>query len=734
MAEKTFRSRILLTASNAAAGAFRGVATGADKAVSSLKKVAGAGAAAGVALTAAFGAQSFARTKQFTSSLSDLQAITGASTQAMGFLTDASKEFGATTTFSASQAAEAFKLVASAKPDLLENSAALKQVTGEALTLAEASGTTLPEAALALGESLNQFGADADQANRFINVLAAGAQKGASEIPDVSDALRNAGVAAKSAGLTFEETNAAIQTLATVGIKGSDAGTKLRSILVKLTSQANDDFNPAVVGINQALDNLADAELNAVEMKELFGERSGFVAEALIRERQKVDDLEIALTGTNTATEQAAIKNDNLEGDLKRLDSAFEALSLEVGEKWLPIARAVIQIATDIINEFAFLTEETDDTSFSMEQLESTMRTLASTGVFVKAVFKAVGEALGGIAAAVVQTFQGNFSEARDIIKELSFEIEEIGSQAGQTMFEINSGEVKERVRKKYEEAVVEPIKVASGQMAVEVQSQIQTAGEAAAEAQAERDAITMQQKLERLRQSFLTEEEMIREDFDNKLLILIEALEMREITKAYFDEQYLQLEKQFREKLGKLQQKSLTDAEKFEQMNMKGRIKTTFGMLQTMTAGVAGHNKTMFKINKVAAIGNAIINTSQAITEMLKLPFPLNFAMAAVAAAAGAVEIAAIKSAKFGGGTTPSFSATPSVGGTPVGVPGQEFGVGAIAGAAEVKPSQTVTINIDGLPEGGMMSTDATRQLIESIDEQLGDGVSLTNNQGGGG
>lgn len=87
---------------------------------------------------------------------------------------------GRTTEYSASQAAEALKLMASAKPELLNTADGLTTATHSALILAQAAGTTLPDATKTLALSLNQFGASANQADRYINVLAAGAKYGSS--------------------------------------------------------------------------------------------------------------------------------------------------------------------------------------------------------------------------------------------------------------------------------------------------------------------------------------------------------------------------------------------------------------------------------------------------------------------------------------------------------------------------------------------------------------------------
>ncbi|MBJ4948298.1 phage tail tape measure protein, partial [Salmonella enterica subsp. enterica serovar Agona] len=173
-------------------------------------------------------------TRQYAQSLSDLQAITGASTAQMKLYDQAAQEMGRMTEYSASQAAEAIKLMASAKPELLSTSEGLSAATKSALTLAQAAGTTLPDATRTLALSLNQFGAGAEQADRYINVLAAGAKYGSSEIVDTAAAIKNGGVAAAQAGVGFEQLNAAIQVLAAREIKGGEAGTALRNVILNL--------------------------------------------------------------------------------------------------------------------------------------------------------------------------------------------------------------------------------------------------------------------------------------------------------------------------------------------------------------------------------------------------------------------------------------------------------------------------------------------------------------------
>ena len=289
----------------------------------------------------------FQKGREFSGALADLSAITGATGADLEFLTEASKEFGITTTLSATQAARAFKLVASAKPDLLKNVVALKAVTKEAITLSEATGQDLPSSAKALGSALNQFGAGSNQANKFINVLAAGAKLGASEVADTAEALKASGVIASQAGLSFEELNASIQTLAKVGIKGGDAGTALRNILLILTTQTKQHLNPEIVGINKALENLSREGLDAAGMLKLFDRRSLSAARTLIKYRGELSQLTKGLTGTNIAQEQAEIKAKSFDGKMKTLNSSIEGFALALFDNAKPALTSLVEGFTD---------------------------------------------------------------------------------------------------------------------------------------------------------------------------------------------------------------------------------------------------------------------------------------------------------------------------------------------------------------------------------------------------
>jgi len=278
-------------------------------------------------------------TSEFEASISELSSVTGATGKDLEYLSEQSKEIGRSTTLSASQAATAFKLIASAKPDLLENAEALNAVTRSAVTLAEAAKIDLAQAADSLGTSLNQFGADADEATRFINVLAAGAKFGSSEIAETAIALKNSGAAAAAIGVSFESANAAIQALAAGGIRAGEAGTGLRNIMLKLESDANDKLKPSINGLSGAIKNLAGEQLSITELTEMFGKENVVAAQTIIKQADSLAILEKNLTGTNTAAEQAATNVDNFKGDMLRAGAATEALQIALGEKLLPSLR-----------------------------------------------------------------------------------------------------------------------------------------------------------------------------------------------------------------------------------------------------------------------------------------------------------------------------------------------------------------------------------------------------------
>jgi TP901 family phage tail tape measure protein len=290
----------------------------------------------------------------FEEQVSNLSAITGATGDDLDFLKRKAIELGKATTKSSIDTVKAFKLIASAKPELLENASALAAVTKEAITLSEASGLELPAAANALTDALNQFGLGADQSSRVINLLAAGSKFAAAEIPDLTNSLKEFGGVADSLGISIEQSAAAVETLSTKGLKGARAGIQMRNILLKLGSSLDKKINPKVVGLSKALENLAPIQDDVNKLNKMFGRQNVIAAQTLIKQRERVDELTESMTGTNIAYEQARVNTDNLNSDVKRLSSAWEGLVLNLnrGEgKITNSLRNMTKFATDFLEK-----------------------------------------------------------------------------------------------------------------------------------------------------------------------------------------------------------------------------------------------------------------------------------------------------------------------------------------------------------------------------------------------
>lgn len=243
---------------------------------------------------------------------------------------------------SASEILDAYKLVGSAKPELLSNKEALAQVTEQTLILASASGMKLTDAVDAVTLSMNQYGAQANEAARFTNVMAAGSKYGSAAVESVTRSILNSGVAAASADVPIEQLVGTLETLAEKGIKEEVAGTGLKKFFLTLQTGA-DDTNPKVVGLYQALDNLAAKGLTAAEIKKQFGEEGYNVASVLINSTEKVKSYTAAVTGTSVATEQAAIKSDTLSSKIAQARN-------ELNEQGIILAKSLNPAITQLLN------------------------------------------------------------------------------------------------------------------------------------------------------------------------------------------------------------------------------------------------------------------------------------------------------------------------------------------------------------------------------------------------
>lgn len=319
------------------------------------------------ALTAAF-KSNIETALNFEKSMSQLSSLTGKTGEDLNRLKEYAIELGSTTTLSASEAADAFRLIGSQQPQLLASSEALKNVTKNAITLAEAASIDLATASQTLSTSINQMGGDSSNAERFINVLAAASQQGAGDISWLGEAITKAGTAAKMVGTSYEQLVANLEQLAQAGFDASTAGTALRSIIINLEKQSDDKLKPSVVGLTEAFANLEKKHLSVGEMANLVGKMFSSQAAVLAENAAKARDMEEGITGTNTAEEQAKTNTDNLAGSLKSLNSAWEGLNLHLNSS-NGLLRDGVDAVTDLVRGVDNLVQSANNIDFNFPEL-----------------------------------------------------------------------------------------------------------------------------------------------------------------------------------------------------------------------------------------------------------------------------------------------------------------------------------------------------------------------------
>ena len=281
---------------------------------------------------------------EFDQAIADLVSITGAGGQDLEFFKEQALTLGKEVEGGASAVIEAYKLIGSAKPELLENAEALNAVTESAITLSQASGMALPEAATALTDAMNQFGAPAEEASRFIDALANGALFGAAEIPQVTEALLKFGAVANTANVSLEESTGLIEALAEKGLKGAEAGTALRNVMLKLSApdalpkEAQDrlealgisfaDLQDTSKPFSERLEALKPLLNDNAALVKVFGTENAVAATNLIANTDRIADLTEKMYTQGTASKQAEDRTQTLAHALTQLRGAWEEVIL----------------------------------------------------------------------------------------------------------------------------------------------------------------------------------------------------------------------------------------------------------------------------------------------------------------------------------------------------------------------------------------------------------------------
>lgn len=351
--------------------------------------------------------ESISSVSDFETHLDGLQSLTGLGDDAMKSIADGAIEMSKGFKSSASEIVDSMKLIGSQAPELLQNQDALMKVTEAANVLSEAAGIEVVDAAKGVTTVMNQMGASASEATEIINVLAASSQQGSADVAYLNTAFEKAGTAAKSAGMDYTQLAAAIETIAPKFSSADVAGSTLNSTLLALSVQANDKFKPAVVGMDQALQNLAKAEMDDIQMKNLVGASNITMLKTLIEAKDTFKGFESSLAGTNTAYEQMAINTDNLDGTIGGLKSNWEALLLTLGES--EIIQGIIQFFQQVISTLTELINYISATIKEFEGLGGSINIVDALGAVWKvnvAIIKAACEIIEVAIASVIKLFQ----------------------------------------------------------------------------------------------------------------------------------------------------------------------------------------------------------------------------------------------------------------------------------------------------------------------------------------
>ena len=311
---------------------------------------------AGIAVAAAgaVGASLYKAEKhaiEFEDALSNLSAITGTTGKDLDALKDRIIATGKETHTSFKTIADAYTVVGSKMPTLLQNQEGLDAVTRSVITLKKASRMSLEDATNSLTGIMNQMGASFFEADEYINVLAAGSKNGAGDIRYLATAFDQCGTAISTANLSIQEGTALIEMLAEKQPSASTAGVQLRNVLLKLTT-ASDEYNPKVVGLTTALQNLSEKTGDTSWMVKMFGAENMAAAIQLAKNAVKVRNLTKAVTGTTEAHKQAAIQVNNVAGAWRGLGQDWDNFATAITSKSGPIQsvlRAVIGGLSEIV-------------------------------------------------------------------------------------------------------------------------------------------------------------------------------------------------------------------------------------------------------------------------------------------------------------------------------------------------------------------------------------------------
>jgi TP901 family phage tail tape measure protein len=375
--------------------------------------------------------------------LNTLQSVTRANAQEMERVSDVAKQLGSDLTLPGTSAADA----TDAMVELAKGGLTLQQSMDAArgtIQLARAAMIGEAQAATITADALNTFGLAGDQATRVADLLAGSANASSGEITDMAQALAQAGAVARGASVSIEETVTAISLLAKNGIKGSDAGTSLKTFLLALQSpvsneaadamarlkieayDVNKNFKPLPTLVKEFSEKLAglNEEDKANVLRNIFGADAIRAARIIFGEGSAgFAAMEAAVTRSGQAAEIAAAKSRGLSGAWDALKSTVETFAISayelidgpltgtvrlVGSYPGLFAAAAVAVGTLVAAHALYNSQLLITTATRVPEMLASLRNLLAVMVSFSQVTKLSGTALAsfalgwaGVAAAV---------------------------------------------------------------------------------------------------------------------------------------------------------------------------------------------------------------------------------------------------------------------------------------------------------------------------------------------
>lgn len=353
-------------AKDAAAKIASGLGNAAVTAVKGLTTALGAAAAAvGGIVTASINVG-----KSFEAGMSSVASISGATGEDFEALKAKAKEMGATTAFSATEAASAMEYMAMAGWKTEDMVSGIDGI----MNLAAASGADLATTSDIVTDALTAFGMTAAESSRFSDVMAAASSNANTNVELMGETFKYVGAAAGAMGYSIEDMAVATGLMANAGIKGSQAGTALRSTITRMAKPTKESQEAMdALGIS-----LTDSQGNMKEFSEIMAEMrvgmssmtedqkasyaamlggqeamSGLLAIANASDEDFNKLTEAINNSAGAAQEMANIKLDNLEGDITILKSGLEGLGIEIYEGINAPLREVTQLATEMVSDLS---------------------------------------------------------------------------------------------------------------------------------------------------------------------------------------------------------------------------------------------------------------------------------------------------------------------------------------------------------------------------------------------